>query len=474
MEVKKKKTKIVILVITLIVLLAGSVLGVLWWQTNVFDFLKNPRQLFWTYMGQNLEGLPEFDFDDWTRLSEESRRSNSRISWNVDVAGIGGMEAEILDVLNNVSLTTEETFDAGNQRRGFDISAYYRNDMLANLDVVLERDAIHVGAPQIIEQFLTLENRNLSDLAMMFGIPGMPDSIDMDMLFENNNISEDEWDEIARRYLRIVYNGISRENFTQSREEIQINRETVRANAFTLTLTPQEIIEVGILLFEELRDDQLFLDFLVENMPDMTRRDLQNQITGFIADMNREIDYLNRSGDEGRLIITVYEYRGTTVRTDFIVESTNFRGEPTTEGLRIERQVNGNEIELTFISLDGRREEVLFTVETVSDDGDYLVRLNFEINGIDIALQISGREDLTATDMRLNLEMPGVRFVLNIESTTRFEDVQISRIRENIILNDLELEQFALLLGMLQEGAFEFLTENEDIFGELLEILRTN
>jgi len=480
------KAKKIVGISLIVVLLLTLAAGIVYSQTDWFDFMKSSKTLFFSYLAQNIEGLPQGNCDMLQRVSEESHIANIRLSMSASLDVDGEEEQAALDLINGMALEVEERVDVNNETREFILNIEFDGDDLVTAGLLLENDALSLRVDQIIEEYITVENRNLRNLAQNFGLPafGIPDSLNLDGLFDGPTFTVYELEAIFSRYYRSLVDSLHRSKFSSSREYIEVNGEEVRATAYILSLTQVEALEVVVALLEEAKEDEELLDILtwatyletrMEEAFDIfglggqnnqnAREILQDNITDEITRINRQIERtIDRDEDETILEITVYAYRGKTVLTTLSMS------EYPEHKIALEREVvdNGTNYVLTIITRD---EEVVIDIEVINRNNETSIIFSSEIE-VDreigrIEVGIISREDYSS---RIYFEAETIEgvFGISLDSTIQFRDVVVERPRDSIVLNDLSPIETGMLLGRIQIEAERFAEEIQERFAEIL------
>ncbi|MCL2355501.1 MAG: hypothetical protein FWC68_06600, partial [Oscillospiraceae bacterium] len=450
MNKTKKIIGISVIVLVAIVLIVGS----LWHFTNIFDRFRSDESLFFSYLGQNFRGLPRIDFDEAERFSNESYTSTITLAWELGGRELRNMLGSELDIINDLVVVMTQRVDSDKQRMAMELGVQHGNDEVISLEAIMDSDEISLGLSPILDQFLTIENRNLRELVESLGFDAtlVPDSLDLDVLWNMPTLSATEMQEITRRYVGIVRDAIESDNTTSSREDITVNGRSMSANAYTLTLNEADVLNIVVALLEELKDDDVLLDYIVEIAPfihldemfgvTIRRGHLEAELENMIENLQEFIEDLDGEDETNVIEITVYEYRGNTVLTRIEIADT--------AALVIEREVSGDETNLNFILYDyngrsGELEEVgRFDVTVTSDRGKYTV--SFEIEGVEVAITINS--ELTYFALNVLFGDSDISIEFNIEMTVEFGDTRVDRPRNRLVLNTVTEEE---ILGLLED-----------------------
>ncbi|MCL2354843.1 MAG: hypothetical protein FWC68_03020 [Oscillospiraceae bacterium] len=532
-----KKRKIIIAVVS--VLLTTVVAGLLWWQTNLFDFFKTPKYLFFTYLTQNASDLPNLRARDVDRLYEDSFVSDMILSWvvGIDARDLANefmldrdevdMVNEIIGALNDVTIRAQERRDRSdieNQRSETTYTISHDGEELINADILLENDAMSLRLGDILDEYITIENRNLRQLAERFDIDSrdMSDRLPLETALNPPRLTHGQVQEMYSRYMRVIYDSISGRNFTRNRrQQIEVNGNTMRANAYTLTITESEMLEVVVAVLQEAQNDDELLDFIVEfaNMiiemiddpfgpQPLRRRELDRNIADMIRELERDIERLRRdrdedddwfgwSSEENEIVITVYERGGHTVLTTIgeyrtVIDWDNWSWdwddedfdeedeEEFVEFIRLERERTRRETNYRLVRFDTWEDEeiVLAEMKISSNRGEYNIVISTEIeigwrDTVEIELDITLTRDLTKirAGLKVDVNIDGVRanFEFNLETNIEFTDVSVTSPRDNVLntMTDADLERLA---ERLVEGAERFIERNERLFEPFIEL----
>ncbi|MCL2383235.1 MAG: hypothetical protein FWC79_03625 [Oscillospiraceae bacterium] len=460
-----KTKKIIGIVVLVIVLLTVSV-GAIFFFTNWFDTFRSDRTLFFTYLNQNMDGLPSFDMSVLERANTESSTTTARVSWEFGGRGAANEFGDYLELVNNLSVAVHSRTDMENERMAIEAEVEYRGDDLVSLEAIVDRDQISLGLHPILDQFLTLENSNLNELFVeLFGADAefMPDSIDLDFLFDRQERSTLDWADINSRYLAVAEGAIRDRNFSSSRETLRLDGSDVNVNAYTLRLNQVDLLDIVIAMLEYLENDEELLGHVIETIeaiPEEIMEEILEQLAGefpigsnvtigvrtlqaLIEQMRNAVVYqrdnFERDDLENVLEITVFERRGTTVMTRIIIND-EFR-------LDIRRETSRNEVNFTFIAFarawdsstasnTGRFEETgRFDLQVTKDGNRYTFALELNDYGTQVSLRFTVSDDLTYIAFNFGVEERNMNVNLIFEVSTEIGNTEVNRPRNSLVLN---------------------------------------
>ena len=298
-------------------------------------------------------------------------------------------------------------------------------------------------------------------------------------------ISSEEKEELSNRYTEIIENNLNDKNFSKAQNQtIEIDGKSVQVNAYSVTLTKEQLNNLYLDILEQLKSDEIILgkldtlqttiqeiNQLLQNSDNTTNNteNLRDTFTSEIDDMITKINQSNIGQDE--TTITIYENMKNTVRTsiktpeyeinldflttngeNFVQYSENNNSSNTTRTIALSK--NDNDIELTINTLEGEEES------------NTTIRQNKQVSGNTMKKSLSARyED---SDNRVEAYI-----TQNYQTVAQFEN-QMSLDSENSIkLNDLEEEQLQSLMTTVQEGVNSKIQElqNQIDIQELQQVL---
>lgn len=470
-----KKAKKIIGFSLLIIVILVAIVGVLYAKTSVFDFMKNPKKLFFTYMGEITEGLPEDTTDKLTeKMSEKSYTSTGKMSWDINIDGEQEIQ-EYLDILNKLSLQIETKVDNQNEKVTSNINIKDEEGNLIGLQYISEENVLSFKVAEIFEKYITIKNSNLKELADKLGMDStsIPDTLEASDLFSDIELTDEQIKEMKDRYYKVLYDSIDESNFERVKETITVNGKEVKANAYVLTLTEKETRNVIVALLKELRDDDILVDAFIEaynsiasveelEMETITKYEVKLVINSLITSLKN-----GTSSSSDKLKITVYEYRGNTVKVKMSMADLS---------IILDKEIDKKDVNMSLSMLEGKEKILGINMKSVETDDGFETTISTDKNTteFDIEIKITESKDGTYRKVELKYEFPEISMKLNLETNIEFGDVQIEKINSNdmIILNDLTEKELNELRELLLEKVNEYYEKNRERLDKIIEIFQ--
>ena len=465
-----KKAKKIIGITLIAIVIIGALLGILYLKTDVLNFIKSPRRLFFTYLIQNREGVPEFNYlDTMERIQKESYEENGVLEWNIQIADTN-MNEQIginIEEINNTKLLFNSKVDPKEGETAIDLDIKHREENLAKIQAVFTNNNIGIKIAEIFDKFLIIENNNIKEFVEKFGLDSttIPDKIDFTKTIEFDTLTEEELKIIKETYTNVLNESISKDNYTRNKQVININGEDVKTNAYTLTLSEKEVQTLIINLMKAVKKDDVLLDCFVNNInkvneanyeqgyEEIKKSDIKILLNYFIAAMEE-----SQSNSNEKLELTVYENKGRTLRTQIsIAESalvldkeqkdnnTNFR-------LSIKEKEN-EIIVMAFNIIQGKDKNEINTSMNLED---MVMQLDFQVN-----------KEMTEFNMDLLVEIPDVKINIKEFSKLEYKQVEIDEaaILENgEVLNQKTVQEIEEIFTDIEEDAIDFLENIKNRF----------
>ena len=460
-----KKALKIIGIILLVVIIIGLTLGVLYYKTNLLDFAKNKKDLFFKYMGQNSEWTKkDGSLELLEKMEKESYSTNGKIYWNIE-ANMDEEIQEYLDVINGIEIIIEGKSDAKTGSSEAKVAITNNNEELIDVDLIHGRDAMSFRVSQILDKYITLENKDLDELADKLGI----DAYALESLFAEQIFTQKELKEMYEKYNKALCDSIKEENITRTKETITVNGEETKVNAYTLTISQKDAMDMATSLLKALREDDKLLEKVAEyvnqineaqyegttmTVQKITKNEMKMLISSLIYSLSQEVSY-----SEETVQIVVYEKNGKTVQTKFQTDEMS---------IVFEKTKNGEETKgvLRFIEL----EEEVFKIDIVVIENKDNVQVNISTEIEEVKINFTGTNTKDyRSKVEFKIESEEVNLNLNVEENIKFEDVQIIKpTGNNVVLNDLTEEDALELMTEIEEGFMKYYEKNKSKFEEIL------
>ena len=250
---KKKRIVLAISIVVIFIILITAILVTLYITTDAF---KSSKTLFEKYLGQNIEDVINiasfFEKDDYDKLLEQNKyTNNTEITMNY-TEGVGTASEKTDSSINNLKLNISGQVDKTANYNYQKMDLYNSDTKTLSLEYMQNNNDYGIRFSDLFRQFTTVENSNLSELVAKLPenttIPNIPDTIDIENDFGNIlEFSQEEIENIKNRYVEIISQNTSEENFSRQKNgTVTINEQNIGANAYILTLTKEQWNDIYI------------------------------------------------------------------------------------------------------------------------------------------------------------------------------------------------------------------------------------
>lgn len=459
---KKVTKKVISVVVVLLILLVAA--GVYAYVGT--DLLKSDKQLFYKYMGKNLDTITDMNLAPYRKMDTKDK--------TYKMSGEFSSEAlkEITGADKEIRLKFEVLSDSKNKKASGNYKILLGGKDFLGIDYINNNDRYGIKVDEITdEKYIVVENNNLKELAKRFGIEDVseiPDKIDTELLENDKKIDEKKLEKIKDKYTKLIDDKISDDKYTKEEVELNIKDEILKTKKYSLTLTEKELYDIAYEFLNTLKDDtdtiEFFLSLIYEDEIDVTVEDVKEKIAQNIEELENS---KNEIDEENSLVISVYNSKGKTVRTELVTSAEN--------KIMYTATKNNDMDELKLEAFEG--EENIFSAvltNTVnSEEAEILVKIVSEEEDTDLEIKYSFTN---ITDKSVDMNFVGklnsqeiIKFVGKVETNVK-SDIEDITEDNSIILNSCSEEEFnntisnisqkasTVVLGKIYEVAPELLT----------------
>ena len=456
---KKRNLIIVLSIITGLILIIGGILIYLNIATDIF---KSPDEVFYKYLYQNGSIADVFDTDLLDRYYQ--RIENNAYNGTGEITIKTGMNddsesdtKEFDNLMNNLKLSYTTKSNLPEKKQETEATIAYNDQEQFKFSVVQDNNNYGIKSDEVVYKYLKLKNENLRDIYTKLGvqnsesIPNQFNKIDYNIYKDMN--AEDKA-KILSTYQNVLNKGILSNHYTKQADvNLNFNGQSVVANAYSLTLTEEEISSLKISLLETLMKDELTLKYLVQFLQ------LDNSYTVQIKQLIQEkIDDLKREQIEKNenVRITVYESNMQLLTTIVEMPEANYtinnNVSETNQKVTIVKQSNdGNNINTTVTlerntsdsSNSFKMEQISTTGETTTDRNAIIVNLNGNVDTGNLELNVK-LENLIGNKLNEINYTDKKEFSSSVDIEGLNDDNSVS-------LNDMTLEEINSLYKSIVE-----------------------
>ena len=457
---RKKRILIIVLsIITVLILIIG---GVLIYLNVATDAFKSPDELFYKYLYQNGSIADVFDTDlldrYYQRIENNAYNGTGEVTIKTGMNDNSESDTKEFDTLmNNLKLSYTTKSNLAEKKQETEATIAYNDQEQFKFSVVQDNNNYGIKSDEVVYKYLKLKNENLRDIYTKLGvqdlesIPNQFNKIDYN-IYKNMNAQDKAT--ILSTYQNVLNKGILSNHYTkQAKVNLNFNGQSVVANAYSLTLTEEEISSLKISLLETLMTDELTLKYLVQFLQ------LDSSYTVQIKQsIQEEIDNLKREQIENNenVRITVYESNmqllTTIVETPEANYTINNNVSETNQKVTIVKQSNdGNNINTT-VTLERNTSDSSnsFKMEQISTTGETTTDRNA------ITVNLNGNVDTGNLELNVKLENLIENKLNEINYTDKKEfsssvDIEGLNDDNSVSLNDMTLEEINSLYKSIVE-----------------------
>ena len=445
---KGKKILVIVIIIVAVLAVAGTVFGYLFLKT---DLLKSNKELFAKYVNQNFDSFKEISnlkiIDTYKNLKNEDKyESNSEL--NV-IYSEGG---EVSSPYNNLKAKLNIQKDDEQNYCYADGQVLFADEEYLESEIIKENEIYGVRFSDVVKQFVGIKNdENLENVAKDIGIDSIYlesiiDIIDGTREASDEVISQKDRTEIKDQYSKIITDAVIQGNFSKQKNAvITYNNASIKTNAYTVTLTSQQVEDMIVKILNNAKQDTLILDKFSGYFDE---ENFKNQIDDLIDKITNELEIPSAK-------ITVYENNKKTIRTviefgvnKVIVENSEKDGENISD-LKFSITLNDTmyEFETKISKKDTDNDEKIeIDVQNLDENNNYnisfLTNMQKSENNITLSSTVTYKKDI------LNIKV-SVDNDVNIGKS--FEKKQALLERNHIVLNDMQAERRKKIIDELKE-----------------------
>lgn len=446
---RKNNKLIVIISIVVVLAIASAVFVYLFMATDMF---KSDKELFVKYISQNLETFQKMTnsqtIQTYQQLKDENKYDSNT---NIKISHSEG--GEVSNPLNNLSVKLDIQKDNEEQYMYLDGQILFANEEYLEAEIIKLQELYGIRFSDVAKQFVTVkQDENFEKVANNIGINSedlekIINVIDGTTQLSETIIQKDEITTLKEKYFNFIKQSILQGEFNSLKDAmITYNNETVKTNAYTVTISNKQIENFVIEVLNNLKTETIIIE-KIQNFID--EKEFVNQIDKIIAIISEEQEMPS-------VKITVYERKEQNIRTvveigtnKIILENIADNSEMKTKiqlSSANEEHVIENNIELRKKYIQNQ-ETYSLNIERIEDEQSYIIDfindMKLEDNNIILKTTINRKENITTQEMI-------------IENTIKigedFEKLQILDESNNVVLNNIEEEKQIIIINLLKEN----------------------
>ena len=400
-----KAIKITIIILTILILGISGTFAYLYLGT---DMLKTDKHMFLKYFAesQNMiyNHLKDEDLEAYKKkLKNTPYEKSGKISVIYDTEN--SEKTREMQLLENSNITITGKVDRANKINLQNIKVNYPQSQSTDIDLLIQDDTYGFRINSILKDYIVIENNNLKEWAEKLGlkeeqvnlIPNKIDSAFLDSIF-----SEDEANQLIKKYTNIVINSLNDDMFSKNKQE-NITIYSLKINETQLKNIAKEILNV-------VKDDEdiwqilrkIYINYSIYSEEELnekieeTKKELEENIKSYTDENKTEDDIdgntLNDTSKEDKIYVyNLHLNNKELVKVESINDDESQVITKTENGILIEIKDKNyfNEEDTTTINIDKKKvdEKLIYNLE-MKGNSELLGSLSIGYRGLNTLNQV--------------------------------------------------------------------------------------
>ena len=461
MMTKKKRKMIRMLIPTIIVIFIIAIVILLYLTTDMF---KSNQTLFFKYFGNNYENINDIvemlKNEEYNSAFQSNKyKENTELKINY-IDNYGTTSENTDNEINKLKLTIDGETDKETGYQYKDIRLLKEDEKNTEIEYIKSDNTYGIRFSDLFNQFITIDNNNLKDLFGKIGLSeetlqSIPDKIEIPDI-QKIRLSEEELEIIKEKYLNIIQQKISKDNFSKQQKQIvSINNESINTNVYTLTLTKEQLNNIYIDILEKIKEEEIVLNKMetIQNFLNTTIKDgnqTRNELkSSYINEIEGIIEKIKRSniGNE-EVNISVYENKGITIKTEIKSPDyeINFEHLKMNEQKYAQIEIKKKDNDILKIELNKKDNNFKISIKNNMDQNQKIITIennqNIQEKRHDKDLNIKFEDDKNKLD---------INYIEKINITDEIDNNKKIDNGNSIKLNDLESKQLSAIFNKVGE-----------------------
>lgn len=445
MRSKKGLVIAIIVILILVLAIAGAVFGYLYVKTDTF---KSDKELFLKYVSQNIDYFSKFSdsqiLEKYSKINEQEKyEANTKIKTTYSEGG------EVSNKINNLSAVINVQKDDNEKYFYADGQVLAENQKYLESEIIKDQDLYGVRFTDVVKQFITIKNdENLEAVAKDLGtdsetLQKIMDAIDGSTSVGEEILSEEDTKNIKEKYSKLIIDTVSSGTFGSNKKaQITYNNSTIMTKSYTVSLTSEQVENLFIQILNNLKTEDAIISKIKES--EKYKNIIDQQIKSWTEEK-----------DVPAIKMTVYEQKGTTIRTvlemagmdKIVIENTETDGIVKTNiqlsAISAEKTEQYN-IELSKKNIE-QEEEINLEVEVINGDDKYNVSFLNDAKFTDASMELNSSINYQKDILTASLVIEN-----NVSLGSGFDKKQTISEQNKFVLNDAESETRKNIIGQLK------------------------
>ncbi len=414
-----RKKRILIITLSVLIVLLLIIGGVLIYLNYATDTFKSSDELFYKYLYQNGSIANVFDTNlldrYYQKIDNNAYTGTGELTLKTGMSNDSESDTKDFDdFVNSLKLSYETKSNLLDKKQEAEMKISYNDQEQFKFNVIRDNTYYGIKSDEVVYKYLVVKDENLRDIYNKLGIenadsiPNQFSRIDYNIY---KNMNADDKTRILSTYQNLLNNNIPTNHYSkQEKVNLTVNGQNVVANAYSLSLTEQEIASLKIDFLETLMEDELTLKYIVQFLQ------LDSSYTVQIKqNIQEKIDEIKREQIQGNNVvkITVYESNMQLLTTKIETKDYNYT---------IDNNISdaNQKVIITKTSNDGNNINTTLTIERNTSDSK---------NSLNIEYVSKTGETTTARDA-LTIELDGNIESDNLNINVKFENLDGNKTNE--------------------------------------------
>lgn len=418
---RKNKSLIIVITIILILALAGGILAYLYIATDIF---KSNQELFAKYFLQNTETFKKIT-DFQTIKVYENLKNENKFESNTTIKMLHSEGGEVSNTLNNLSAKIDIQKNADEQYVYGDAKILYEEEEYLETEILKEGEKYGIRFSDVVKQFVMVEKgENTEAVSKDLGMTEEQLQLLINIIDGVEEISAKEQIHVLKdKYIDLITKTILNGAFEKQKKAIiTYNGVTTETNAYSVSLTSEQLKNVLIEILENIKNENQIWEN-TENI--INKEDIVEQINNLIEELKVETEVLT-------IKITVYEQQKNTIRTIFEIGEYKFSIE----------NMNNNEQSISKINYTNLNDE-----EEIKYDVT-ITKKNLENQeNLEVIIDVTEGEETYTISFLNNMQVLNSEIQHNVELSHKQDIITQSVLVENKIKTGHDFEKIETLVS---------------------------
>ena len=466
------KIKIIIIILIVLIFLVGIGGTVLYFTT---DMLKSSKILFQKYIAQDMQNIVDvFEVSKEEQNIDLLRKSDYKEATNATLKYLEKENDE-----QEVYTIKEEGINKAQENSSYrNISMSYGDNVLMSVDLLSQNNTYGFRLANLVQQFVSVQNATVPYFVSSMGLDGSIfqetlKGVDVAGLLD---FSDEEVEQLTNTYMSVVLKDLDKAHYSSKRNSIITlnNKESVTTNAYTLTITKNELDKLYKKLLNQAINDNVILaklDSIDSKIKEAGFKEAEGKSLKeqYISNLKEIVDGLEYQGEDSRKIsVTVYEQKGRTVRTLIKTENAEYEIDLDSS--------NGKKLSLKTTEITGEEKKIkLYTLGKTDNEQGRNREFSYsdENQNLEVPLNTVQTDSEIAVDTNVNYKSTDITSI-DFTSKTQIELSANEAIpvnfdeTNNILLNNYEGDRILSILDSLKNRAIASLEQSQSIINTKL------